>query len=300
MAKYRANVKLRDGYIEPVIEARDYVEARRTFEAQYPGRAITAIHPESTPIHGVAGHWDSSRENSARGGGDAAGVLLFFGLAVVVLVIGPLVVVAGGPAWLLVTELSARHFHNGIILVAALLVFGVTASILTMAFATLPRMAITVVGAAVYGAAGIWAGSDYIWSAIAAVGYGAVGAFVFRWIGDQAREHLHPPKTAVSISPARDHFPRPLKAETSYRDVLKAKPRGVSGDDVDHEVGEALRVLGLGADAAPADVRRQYASLLKKFHPDMNGGDRSFEKLLGQVKFAYEVLTEAGYVRAET
>lgn len=53
---------------------------------------------------------------------------------------------------------------------------------------------------------------------------------------------------------------------------------------------KSLRVLGLGTDADRRALRRRYADLLHRYHPDRNGGDRSHEKALQAVIDAYTQL----------
>jgi hypothetical protein len=53
---------------------------------------------------------------------------------------------------------------------------------------------------------------------------------------------------------------------------------------------EALNAMGLGGDADRAALRRRYSQLVRKYHPDRNGGDRSHEGKLGRVVEAYQVL----------
>jgi hypothetical protein len=55
----------------------------------------------------------------------------------------------------------------------------------------------------------------------------------------------------------------------------------------------ALKVLGLGADADRAAIRKRYTELLQRYHPDRNGGDRSHERLLQAVVEAYQRLRKA-------
>jgi hypothetical protein len=55
----------------------------------------------------------------------------------------------------------------------------------------------------------------------------------------------------------------------------------------------ALSVLGLGEDADRSAVRRAYSALVRRYHPDKNGGDRRHEKRLGQVIEAYQLLRKA-------
>ncbi len=49
----------------------------------------------------------------------------------------------------------------------------------------------------------------------------------------------------------------------------------------------ALDVLGLGQDVDRRALRMRYAELLRRYHPDRNGGDRSHEKALQDVISAY-------------
>ena len=53
---------------------------------------------------------------------------------------------------------------------------------------------------------------------------------------------------------------------------------------------KALRVLGLGPDADRRALRQRYLDLVRRFHPDRNGGDRSHEKALVAVIQAYTQL----------
>ena len=65
----------------------------------------------------------------------------------------------------------------------------------------------------------------------------------------------------------------------------RADGRPLSGDD-----RKSLNVLGLGIDADRRALRQRYAELVRRFHPDRNGGDRSHEKALQAVIDAYTQL----------
>lgn len=52
----------------------------------------------------------------------------------------------------------------------------------------------------------------------------------------------------------------------------------------------ALKVLGLEVDADRRTLRQRYADLVRRYHPDRNGGDRSHEKALQEVISAYTQL----------
>lgn len=60
------------------------------------------------------------------------------------------------------------------------------------------------------------------------------------------------------------------------------------------EEQRALSVLGLGEDADRHSVRQRYSSLVRRYHPDKNGGDRSHERRLGEVIEAYQQLRKSG------
>jgi hypothetical protein len=55
----------------------------------------------------------------------------------------------------------------------------------------------------------------------------------------------------------------------------------------------ALDVMGLNDDADRTALRRRYSELVRRYHPDRNGGDRSLERQLGQVIEAYQTLKGA-------
>ena len=57
----------------------------------------------------------------------------------------------------------------------------------------------------------------------------------------------------------------------------------------------ALTVLGLEADAKRADIKSRFKLLVKRHHPDANGGDRSSEERLREIIQAYNYLKSAGY-----
>jgi DnaJ-domain-containing protein 1 len=58
---------------------------------------------------------------------------------------------------------------------------------------------------------------------------------------------------------------------------------------------EALTVMGLTVEASLNDVKRTYKELVKRYHPDVNGGDRSAEERLAQVIRAYGVLKKSNF-----
>jgi curved DNA-binding protein CbpA len=58
---------------------------------------------------------------------------------------------------------------------------------------------------------------------------------------------------------------------------------------------KALATLGLTVKATATEVKARYKALVKKHHPDVNGGDRASEDRLRDVLQAYKLLKQAGY-----
>lgn len=50
-------------------------------------------------------------------------------------------------------------------------------------------------------------------------------------------------------------------------------------------------VLGVDKSASDADIKKAYRSLAKKYHPDMNPGDKEAEQKFKEVNEAYAVLS---------
>jgi hypothetical protein len=58
---------------------------------------------------------------------------------------------------------------------------------------------------------------------------------------------------------------------------------------------KALDALGLEADASPQEAKARFKSLVKRHHPDANGGDRSSEDKLREIIQAYNYLKSIGF-----
>jgi curved DNA-binding protein CbpA len=57
----------------------------------------------------------------------------------------------------------------------------------------------------------------------------------------------------------------------------------------------SLKTLGLDASATAAEVKARYKLLVKRHHPDANGGDRSLEDRLREIIQAYSYLKSVGF-----
>jgi DnaJ domain len=85
-------------------------------------------------------------------------------------------------------------------------------------------------------------------------------------------------------------FADPLDAigarfQRASREGQRQDGRELSAGDRKH-----LKLLGLPVDADRRALRIRYGELVRKFHPDRNGGDRSHEKALQAVIEAYHSL----------
>lgn len=95
--------------------------------------------------------------------------------------------------------------------------------------------------------------------------------------------------TGADPMPAWSDFADPLDAIAArFQRADRGPPKRFSPSEK-----RALGTLGLGEDAELHDVRRSYSKLVRRFHPDRNGGDRSQEKQLGRVIDAWQVLKKA-------
>lgn len=96
---------------------------------------------------------------------------------------------------------------------------------------------------------------------------------------------------------------RPSRME-AYRDIFglfgggvphQHPPRGAEGRSLSRLQRDALGALDLEDDANLNDVKARYKELVKRFHPDANGGDRSCEEQLKRVIRAYRTLKASNF-----
>jgi hypothetical protein len=71
--------------------------------------------------------------------------------------------------------------------------------------------------------------------------------------------------------------------------------RGPEGRPVRNAERKALHTLGLEGSPSAAEIKRRFKQLVKRHHPDANGGDRSTEDQLKDVIQAYNYLKAAGF-----
>lgn len=100
----------------------------------------------------------------------------------------------------------------------------------------------------------------------------------------------------VDILPKWANFHDPLDAISARFNGWKADakpPVGANGKLLSGDHLKALTTLGLSYDADRRAVRSAYSQLVRKYHPDRNGGDRSHEKALQAVIEAYAQLRDS-------
>jgi len=89
--------------------------------------------------------------------------------------------------------------------------------------------------------------------------------------------------------PTWSDFSDPLDAISSrFRLNRDAKPSRFT-----RAQQRALTVLGLGEDAELHAIRQRYSMLVRRYHPDKNGGDRAHERRLREVIEAWQLLRKS-------
>lgn len=101
------------------------------------------------------------------------------------------------------------------------------------------------------------------------------------------------PDAGIDSVPRWGDFADPLEAiarrakarRDDHKRAGEAARRGIDPDE-----RKAFDVLGLSFDADRKALRARYSDLVRRFHPDRNGGDRSHEARLQEVVEAYNRL----------
>ena len=105
------------------------------------------------------------------------------------------------------------------------------------------------------------------------------------------------PTAGVDGMPRWSDFDDPLDAISARASGIKSRARRVAEMAMDgrfsREEAEALETMGLGLDTDRKGLRRRYSELVRRYHPDRNGGDRQYETRLNRVVEAYQTLRKA-------
>jgi hypothetical protein len=101
----------------------------------------------------------------------------------------------------------------------------------------------------------------------------------------------------IDAAPRWADFADPLEAiSVRARGVSARKAGEAASARFSADERRALETLGLGWDADRTALRQRYSELVRRYHPDRNGGDRSRESLLQRVVEAYQLLRRAAAV----
>ncbi|MEP1137879.1 MAG: J domain-containing protein [Alphaproteobacteria bacterium] len=96
----------------------------------------------------------------------------------------------------------------------------------------------------------------------------------------------------------RAHIFNPFGIDDAIRDTdaraqgPKADPRAADARKTDPKTSRALSVFGLEIPVTIDDVKSRYKELVKRHHPDANGGTKAAEEEFKKVTEAYEALLD--------
>ncbi|WP_338304552.1 DnaJ domain-containing protein [Erythrobacter sp. Dej080120_24] len=105
------------------------------------------------------------------------------------------------------------------------------------------------------------------------------------------------PRAGVDGMPRWADFDDPLEAISARAGGIRSRAERSARMAMDgrfsKDEAEALETMGLGSDTDRRRLRRRYSELVRRYHPDRNGGDRSHEARLGKVVEAYQLLRKS-------
>ncbi|MCP9223784.1 J domain-containing protein [Erythrobacter sp. LQ02-29] len=108
------------------------------------------------------------------------------------------------------------------------------------------------------------------------------------------------PTAGIDGMPRWADFDDPLDAIGARASGIKSRARREAEMAMDgrfsREEAQALETMGLGSDTDRRRLRRRYSELVRRYHPDRNGGDRQYEKRLSRVVEAYQVLRKSNAI----
>jgi hypothetical protein len=118
--------------------------------------------------------------------------------------------------------------------------------------------------------------------------------------GWQTESRVFRPTAGVADAPRWADYADPLDAIAARARGIKSRAERDAKAAHDfararfsREEAAALEVMGLGSDTDRTRLRRRYSELVRRFHPDRNGGDRRHEAQLTAVVDAYQLLRKS-------
>ncbi|MBD2842324.1 DnaJ domain-containing protein [Erythrobacter rubeus] len=108
------------------------------------------------------------------------------------------------------------------------------------------------------------------------------------------------PKAAVDGMPRWADFDDPLNAiaarASGIRSRAEREARMAMDGRFSKDEAQALETMGLGSNTDRRRLRRRYSELVRRYHPDRNGGDRQYEVRLNKVVEAYQLLRKSAAI----
>lgn len=104
-------------------------------------------------------------------------------------------------------------------------------------------------------------------------------------------------RSAASAKETRFDDPFDLDRDAGFasgRDTGGSAEQGSSGPFADKQGRDALATLNLHAHCSLQEIKKRHRELVKKYHPDLNGGDKSAEEVLKNINQAYTHLLNCG------
>ena len=105
------------------------------------------------------------------------------------------------------------------------------------------------------------------------------------------------PTAGVGDAPRWADYADPLDAIGARAAGIKSRAERAARAAMDSrftpDEHKALEVMGLGRNADRKALRSRYSELVRRYHPDRNGGDRKFETRLNRVVEAYQLLRKS-------
>lgn len=115
--------------------------------------------------------------------------------------------------------------------------------------------------------------------------------------GWQTESRTFRPTAAIHDTPRWADYADPLDAISARARGIKSRAereaRNAMSGRFSREEAQALEVMGLGSDTDRTRLRRRYSELVRRYHPDRNGGDRRHEAQLTAVVDAYQLLRKS-------
>lgn len=115
--------------------------------------------------------------------------------------------------------------------------------------------------------------------------------------GWQSESRVFRPTAGVADTPRWADYADPLDAISArargIRSRAEREARAAMSARFNREEAMALEVMGLGSDTDRTRLRRRYSELVRRYHPDRNGGDRRHEAQLTAVVDAYQLLKKS-------